>query len=65
MGVAQETVEKFLAHWNAKEINEACVEYRVYMLDDLRIEFIFRVAAERFDEFLPAFDSIVSSFRME
>ncbi len=48
-----------------KEVNEACVEYRVYMLDDLRIEFIFRVAAERFDEFLPAFDSIVSSFRME
>jgi limonene-1,2-epoxide hydrolase len=24
MGAAQETVEKFLAHWNAKEINEAC-----------------------------------------
>ncbi len=48
-----------------KEGKDDYVQYRVYMLNDLKIEFIFKVAAERFDEFLPAFDSIVSSFRME
>ena len=48
-----------------KEGNDDYVQYRVYLLDDLKIEFIFKVAADRFDEFLPSFDSIVSSFRME
>ncbi len=48
-----------------KESNDDYVQYRVYMLDDMKIEFIFKVAAERFDEFLPTFDSIVSSFRMD
>ena len=48
-----------------KEGSDDYVQYRVYLLDELKIEFIFKVAAERFDEFLPSFDSIVSSFRME
>ena len=48
-----------------KEGKDDYVQYRVYMLDELKIEFIFKVAAERFDEFLPTFDSIVSSFRRE
>ena len=48
-----------------KEGKDDYVQYRVYMLDELKIEFIFKVAAERFDEFLPSFDSIVSSFRSE
>ena len=48
-----------------KEGEDDYVQYRVYMLNDLKIEFIFKVAVERFDEFLPAFDSIVSSFRTE
>ncbi len=48
-----------------KEGSDDYVQYRVYMLDELKIEFIFKVAADRFDEFLPAIDSIVSSFRSE
>ena len=48
-----------------KEGKDDYVQYRVYMLDDLKIEFIFKVAADRFDEFLPVLDSIVSSFRTE
>ena len=48
-----------------KEGKDDYVQYRVYMLNELKIEFIFRVAADRFDDFLPAFESIVSSFRME
>ncbi len=48
-----------------KEGSDDYVQYRVYMLDDNKIEFIFRVAAERFDEFLPTLDSIVSSYRSE
>ena len=48
-----------------KEGSDDYVQYRVYMLDDNKIEFIFRVAAERFDEFLPTLDSIVSSFKTE
>ncbi len=48
-----------------KEGKEAYVQYRVYMLEDKKFEFIFKVAAERFEEFLPTFDSIVSSLRME
>ncbi len=48
-----------------KEGNDDYVQYRVYMLEDKKFEFIFKVAAERFEEFLPTFDSIVSSLRME
>ncbi len=48
-----------------KEGSDDYVQYRVYLLGELKIEFIFKVAADRFDEFLPAFDSIVSSFRAE
>ena len=48
-----------------KEGKEDYVQYRVYMLNDLKLEFIFRVAADRFDEFLPVIDSIVSSLRTE
>ena len=48
-----------------KEGNKDYVQYRVYMLDDKKFEFIFKVAAEHFDEFLPAYDRIVSSFRTE
>ncbi|TDI60872.1 MAG: limonene-1,2-epoxide hydrolase [Alphaproteobacteria bacterium] len=42
MGVAQEIVEKFLAHWNAKEINEACdmlsedVDYHNIPMDPIK-----------------------------
>ena len=48
-----------------KEGSDDYVQYRVYMLDRLKIEFIFKVAAERFDDFLPSFDGIVSSFQTE
>ena len=48
-----------------KEGSDDYVQYRVYMLGELTMEFIFKVATERFEEFLPTLDSIVSSLRME
>jgi hypothetical protein len=48
-----------------KESDKDYVQYRVYMVNDKKIEFIFKVAADRFDELLPTLDSIVSSFRTE
>jgi exonuclease VII small subunit len=48
-----------------KEGDDAYVQYRAYLLDNKKVEFIFKVAAEHFDEMQPAIENIVSSYRVE
>jgi tetratricopeptide (TPR) repeat protein len=48
-----------------KESGDDYVQYRVYMLNDSKVEFIFKVAADRFEQLRPALDHIVSGLRME